>query len=172
MKPVVGNDLVVLVANRLGNTVRNIIVSPEAGMSADGVFDPSPWAFALTSRLIAESDSWNLPRKFKIAFSNSSADTAYAQFNDVGFVATIHDQREGFKVYVAGGLGAKSAVGHRLHDFVSAEDVYRVTTDLKRLFDKHGTRFRAASTAALPVSRGKMALAPQSSRLFGPSKST
>ena len=45
-----------------GNTVRNILVSPDAGVGLDEVFDPSPYAFALTSRLIAESDSWLLPR--------------------------------------------------------------------------------------------------------------
>jgi len=93
-----------------GNTVRNIILSEDAGIGTGEVFDPSPWAFALTSRLIAEADSWNLPRKFKIAFSNSPADSAYAQFNDVGFIATIKDGRAGFKVYVAGGLGARAAV--------------------------------------------------------------
>ena len=70
-----------------GNTVRNVLVSPDAGVGLDEVFDPSPYAFALTSRLIAESDSWLLPRKFKIAFSNSPADSSYAEFNDLGFVA-------------------------------------------------------------------------------------
>jgi len=123
-----------------GNTVRNVIVSPEAGISKDEVFDPSPWAFALASRLIAEPDSWNLPRKFKISFSNSPADTAYAQFNDLGFISTLRDGSEGFKVYVAGGLGTKPAVGHLLHDFVPAEDIYAVTTAVKRLFDRHGNR--------------------------------
>ena len=33
-----------------GNTARNIIVSPDAGVAADEVFDPSPYVFALTSR--------------------------------------------------------------------------------------------------------------------------
>lgn len=123
-----------------GNTVRNIIVSPEAGIGSDEVFDPSPWAFALTSRLIAEEDSWNLPRKYKIAFSNSPADSAYAQFNDLGFIATIQNGVQGFKVYVAGGLGIKATVGHLLHEFIPAEDAYRVAAALKHFFDKHGNR--------------------------------
>jgi sulfite reductase (ferredoxin) len=46
-----------------GNTVRNVLVSPDAGVSVDEIFDPSPYAFPLTSRLIAEPDSWLLPRK-------------------------------------------------------------------------------------------------------------
>ena len=102
-----------------GNTVRNILVSPDAGVSPDEVFDPSPYAFALTSRLIAESDSWLLPRKYKIAFSNSAADSSYAEFNDLGLITQIRNGEKGFRVYVAGGLGTKPEVGHLLHDFIS-----------------------------------------------------
>ncbi|MDR3437434.1 sulfurtransferase TusA family protein [Telmatospirillum sp.] len=123
-----------------GNTVRNIIVSPDAGTGLDEVFDPSPYAFALTSRLIAEADSWLLPRKLKFAFSNSPADTAYAQFNDVGYVARTENGVKGFRVFVAGGMGNKPEVGHLLHDFIPASDVYLVAEAVKRLFDKHGNR--------------------------------
>jgi sulfite reductase (ferredoxin) len=123
-----------------GNTVRNILVSPDAGVGLDEVFDPSPYAFALTTRLIAEGDSWLLPRKFKISFSNSGADTGYARFNDVGFIAQLRDGQRGFRVYVAGGLGTKPQVGHLLHEFIPADDTYVVTTAVKRLFDQHGNR--------------------------------
>ena len=123
-----------------GNTVRNVLVSPDAGVGVDEVFDPSSYAFALTSRLIAEPDSWLLPRKFKIAFSNSSADSSYAEFNDLGFIAQLREGRKGFEVHVAGGLGTKPEVGHLLHEFIPAEDVYIVASALKRLFDKHGNR--------------------------------
>jgi sulfite reductase (ferredoxin) len=110
-----------------GNTVRNIMVSPDAGVGLDEVFDPSPYAFALTSRLLAEPDSWLLPRKFKISFSNSAADSAFAQFNDLGFIARMEDGIKGFRVYVAGGTGNRSTVGHLLHPFVAATDAYVVT---------------------------------------------
>ena len=123
-----------------GNTVRNILISPGAGVDPDEVFDPSPYAFALTTRLIGEADSWLLPRKFKIPFANSPADTAYAGFNDLGFFAELRDGRRGFRVYVAGGLGARPQVGHLLHDFIPADEVYAVTTAVKRLFDQHGNR--------------------------------
>jgi sulfite reductase (ferredoxin) len=123
-----------------GNTVRNIMISPDAGVSPEEVFDPSPYAFALTSRLISEADSWVLPRKFKITFSNSGKDTAYAQFNDLGFVAKIKDGVKGFKVYVAGGMGSKPEVAHLLHAFIPWSDTYIVAEAAKRVFDKHGNR--------------------------------
>jgi len=123
-----------------GNTVRNIILSPDAGVSPEEAFDPSPYAFALTSLLLAQPNSWTLPRKFKIAFSNSAKDSAYAQFNDLGFVATVQDGVLGFRVYVAGGMGTKPEVGHLLHEFIPADDVYLVAEATKRVFDKHGNR--------------------------------
>jgi sulfite reductase (ferredoxin) len=123
-----------------GNTVRNILVSPGAGVDPDEVFDPSPCAFALTTRLIAEADSWILPRKFKIGFSNSGTDTSYARFNDLGFIAQLRDGQPGFRVYVAGGLGTKPQVGHLLDDFIPIDDVYAVTAAVKQLFDQYGNR--------------------------------
>jgi sulfite reductase (ferredoxin) len=123
-----------------GNTVRNIILSPDAGVSPNEAFDPSPYAFALTTRLIAQPNSWTLPRKFKIAFSNSAKDSAYARFNDLGFVAAAQDGVLGFRVYVAGGMGTKPEVGHLLHEFTPADDVYLVAEATKRVFDKHGNR--------------------------------
>jgi sulfite reductase (ferredoxin) len=123
-----------------GNTVRNIVASPSTGANPEESFDVSPYVFALTSRFLAEPDSWLLPRKLKIAFSNTDADTVLAAFHDIGFVATVKNDRHGFRVYVAGGLGAKPAVGRILYEFLPAEDVYIVAEAVKRLYSRHGNR--------------------------------
>lgn len=123
-----------------GNTVRNIMASWDSGIAIDEVFDVTPYAVALTSRLISESDSWILPRKFKISFANSSKDNANATFNDVGFIAAKKNGELGFKVYTAGGLGRKPHVGHLLHDFVSVDDVYIVAEAIKKMFNHNGNR--------------------------------
>jgi sulfite reductase (ferredoxin) len=123
-----------------GNTVRNITASIDSGVALDEVFDVSPYAFALTSRLIREPDSWLLPRKYKIAFSNSSEDTARAAFNDLGFIAKIRNGVKGFEVYVAGGMGTKPQAGNLLHEFAPDSEVYIIAEAVKRLFNKHGNR--------------------------------
>lgn len=123
-----------------GNTVRNIMASWDAGIAPGEVFDVAPYAVTLTSMLIAEPDSWTLPRKYKIAFSNSAADNAHAAFNDLGFIAATRDGTEGFKVYVAGGMGMKPQVGHLLHQFIPAGQCYRVAEAVKKVFDRHGNR--------------------------------
>ena len=123
-----------------GNTIRNILVSIDTGISKHEVFDVEPHAVALTSRLIQEPDSWNLPRKFKIAMSNSLDDTAYTQATCLGYVAKIKEGKKGFAVYCAGGMGAKPMVGHELIDFIDESQVYHVARAMKVMFDKHGNR--------------------------------
>ncbi|RAP30824.1 sulfite reductase subunit beta (hemoprotein) [Candidatus Marinamargulisbacteria bacterium SCGC AG-343-D04] len=123
-----------------GNTIRNILTSPLSGIEEGEVFDVDPYAISLTTRMINEPDSWNLPRKFKIALSNSDEDTAYTQATCLGFVAAIKEGQKGFRVYCAGGMGAKPMVGHELIDFIPENRVYHVTKAIKIMFDKHGNR--------------------------------
>ena len=89
--------------------------------------------------MIHEPDSWNLPRKFKINFSNNAQDTTYTQATCLGFVAKIQNGQKGFEVYCAGGMGAKPMVGNLLFDFIPDTRVYHVTKALKIMFDKHET---------------------------------
>lgn len=123
-----------------GNTVRNIVASPSAGSDPDESFDISPYVFALTSRLSAEPDSWLLPRKLKLGFSSTDADTALAAFQDVGFIATRKEGRPGFVVYLAGGLGAKPAAGRLVDEFLPAGETYVAAEAVKRLYGRHGNR--------------------------------
>ncbi len=123
-----------------GNTVRNIIIQEYAGVDQDEVFDVTPYAIALTTRLISEDDSWTMPRKLKIAFSGSEEDKGYATISDIGFIAAIKKNKKGFKVYLAGGMGAKPQVGNLFFDFFDEDQVYKVTKTVKNLFWKYGNR--------------------------------
>ncbi|MBI4978070.1 MAG: sulfurtransferase TusA family protein [Spirochaetes bacterium] len=124
-----------------GNTVRNITGDYLAGVADDEAFDVTPYVRALTGRLIAEADSWKLPRKFKIAFSGSAKDRAYATVNDLGFIAKKNAKGEhGFAVFIAGGMGMKPRAGIRLAEFVPASEVYNIAKAAKNLFNNHGNR--------------------------------
>jgi len=131
-----------------GNTIRNVLSSHDAGVSQDEVFDVSPYAHALTTRLIAEADSWNLPRKFKIAFSGNSSDNARATITCLGFIAREQNGQKGFRVYCAGGMGAAPMPGKVLFDFVDDSRVYYIARAMKTMFDKYGNR-RQRSKARL-----------------------
>jgi sulfite reductase (ferredoxin) len=123
-----------------GNTIRNITADSDTVLFDGEAFDVTPWAVALSSRLIAEDDSWTLPRKLKINFSSDEEDRGQAQFSDLGFIAAKLGHTFGFHVYVAGGMGARSAVGKRLYDFVEAPDIHAVARGVKNFFNRHGNR--------------------------------
>jgi sulfite reductase (ferredoxin) len=123
-----------------GNTIRNIMGSIDSGTIEDDVFDITPYVVSLTNKMISEPDSWELPRKVKMAFSSSDSDTGLAAFNDVGFIAKIKDGKRGFKVYFGGGYATKPQVGEVLFDFAPEEDLYAIVDAIKRLFNKHGNR--------------------------------
>jgi sulfite reductase (ferredoxin) len=123
-----------------GNTVRNIMVSEFSGIDPDEQFDTTPYAIELTTRLIAEPDSYLLPRKLKIAFSSNDKQIGYAAVNDIGLVAKTSNREKGFYVYAGGGAGAKPTIGWKLFDFVPASELYIVAKSLKKFFSEHGNR--------------------------------
>lgn len=127
-----------------GNTVRNVTACYDAGVCDREVFDVSPYAPAFTEFFLNHPKAFNLPRKFKIAFSGCSDDCSLATINDVGFIAKkkVIDgvEKRGFRVYAAGGMGAMSRVADVIEDFIPEEEAIYVAEAIMLLFDKHGNR--------------------------------
>jgi sulfite reductase (ferredoxin) len=123
-----------------GNTVRNVTACPFAGICPAERFDVMPCVVAVTEHLIGLPGSYNLPRKYKIAFSGCGADCALAGVNDLGFIAHVRDGVPGFSVYAGGGMGAESRVGDRMEEWVPASEVIRIAEAVRRLFDRLGDR--------------------------------
>jgi sulfite reductase (ferredoxin) len=123
-----------------GNTVRNITACPYAGICPHECFDVTPLALAVTEYLIPLVGSYNLPRKYKIAFSGCAADCALAQVSDLGFIAEVRDGVPGFRVLAGGGMGGNSRIGDELLAWTPATQVIRIAEAMRRLFDQHGDR--------------------------------
>jgi sulfite reductase (ferredoxin) len=123
-----------------GNTVRNVVADPLAGVAADEAFDVTPHVLALTGRMLAQRDSYTLPRKYKIAFSGSAADRGGAVFTDLGFIARKADGRRGFRVHVGGGMGTKFRLGDLYTDFLPEEEIFLLAQAVKEVFDAKGNR--------------------------------
>ncbi len=123
-----------------GNTVRNISACPYSGVCPQELFDTTPFAAALTQSMMASKSSFNLPRKYKIAFSGCRADCAMAGFADLGFIARIKDGKPCFKLYSGGGMGADSRIADVICDALPLEDVFRAAEAVRRIFDKFGDR--------------------------------
>lgn len=123
-----------------GNTVRNILVDINSGISTNETFDVLPYAIDLTTKLIAEADSFTLPRKLKIAFSTSEANADFAVINDLGFIARMKDGKRGFKVYLGGSVASNPTLGWELFDFAPEEELFNIAVAAKRFFNNHGNR--------------------------------
>ena len=123
-----------------GNCSRNVACSVLSGFDADEIFDVTDFALKTSEFLAQEDKAFNLPRKLKISFSNSSLDTAYASIADLGFIAEIQNGIKGFKVYAAGGLGLNPNPAIVINDFIPVNDyIYHVYTILNLFYD-HGDR--------------------------------
>ena len=121
-----------------GNSVRNVTGCPYAGTSDTEIFDPSPYAEALTRYFLRHPLSGVLPRKFKIAFEGCTDDHAVAAINDIGWRSRIVDGRKGFRVTVAGGTSILPVTGYLLYDFLPVEQMLEVAEAVVRVFHKYG----------------------------------
>jgi sulfite reductase (ferredoxin) len=128
-----------------GDTVRTVQGCHLAGACPFEHIDISPWAEAATEHFIRNPLSQRLPRKFKINFSGCDTDCGQALFNDAGVIGvtrTLDDgtTEAGFRVFVAGGLGANPHPALALEEFTPREHLMPTLEAILRVFNNHGNR--------------------------------
>ena len=128
-----------------GDTVRNVMACHLAGACPYEKLDVTPWAEAVYRHFVRNPLGQRLPRKFKVNFSGCTTDCGQAMFNDVGVVAATRTAEDGslesgFRVYIAGGLGANPHPALALEDFTSREDLLPTVEAALRVFDQTGNR--------------------------------
>ena len=126
-----------------GNTVRNVMCSPLSGVCIDEEFDATPYAIATAKFLLRNPLNQALPRKFKFNFS-CCENHGMTRITDVGLIPQIREldgkNQRGFKIFLGGGLGNKSFVGHQLEDFTPEEDLLYTSIAVLQIFDRMGNR--------------------------------
>lgn len=129
-----------------GNTVRNIVGAPSAGVSKSELFDITPYAHLLAKHLLRNRLNQLLPRKFKISFSGSmdESDGIIPWIHDIGYVAAVRGDNgktaKGFKVYVGGGLGGQPRVADVFEEFLPVELLVPTTEAIITIFNSLGNR--------------------------------
>lgn len=128
-----------------GDTVRNVMACHLAGACPYEKIDVTPWAEATFRHFVRNPLGQRLPRKFKVNFSGCSTDCGQAMFNDVGVVATTRTREDGtiepgFRIYIAGGLGATPHPALALEDFTTREDLLPTIEAALRVFEQTGNR--------------------------------
>ena len=122
-----------------GNTIRNVMCSPLAGVCPDEQFDSTVYSKAIARFFLRNPMCQNLPRKFKINFACCEKH-GLVRIADIGLVPMTKDGSQGFRIYLGGGLGAASFIGYLLEEFTSEEKLLPTCMAVVRLFDRNGNR--------------------------------
>ena len=126
-----------------GNSVRNVMCSPMTGVCPNEEFDSTPYARATAKFFLRNPMSQNLPRKFKFTFTCCEKH-GMVRIVDVGLIPQIREidgtTQKGFKIFLGGGLGNRSFVGHQLEDFTPEEDLLYTSIAVVKIFDRLGDR--------------------------------
>jgi sulfite reductase beta subunit-like hemoprotein len=128
-----------------GDTVRNVQGCHLAGACPYEVLDISPWSEAIYRHFVRNPLAQRMPRKFKFNLSGCATDCGQAMFNDVGIVAVSRPLPDGsveagFRVFIAGGLGANPHPAQALEEFTSREDLLATCEAILRVFGNFGNR--------------------------------
>jgi sulfite reductase (ferredoxin) len=124
-----------------GDTPRNILGCPLAGVEAEEYLDATPLVRAVNARLTNTKEFSNLPRKYKISITGCRHQCAVHECNDVGLVAhELDDGTVGFDLWVGGGLSSTPRFADRLGAFVAPEEVVDVVVAITAVFRDYGYR--------------------------------
>jgi sulfite reductase (ferredoxin) len=124
-----------------GDVVRNVTGCPLAGLAHDEILDASALAVEVSHALSANTEFYNLPRKFKMSVSGCSVWCNYPEINDVALTGVRRGGEVGYSLRVGGGLSNEPHLGLKLGAFIKPEqalDVMRRVTEIFR--DQQGLR--------------------------------
>ena len=117
-----------------GDVVRNVTGCPLAGVAADELIDASPLALEIAHLLTANSEFYNLPRKFKISVTGCPSWCSHPEINDIAFTATEHNGQTGYSLRVGGGLSREPHLAVRLDAFILPGQAVRVARAVAEIF--------------------------------------
>jgi ferredoxin-nitrite reductase len=124
-----------------GDSARNVLCCPVAGVDATEAFDARPIAQAVSDFFTGNREYANLPRKFKLSVSGCTEDCAQAEINDIGLWPARNEAGElGFNLLVGGGLSDGERMATDLDVFVAQDQAVEVTRAIAQLFGELGNR--------------------------------
>jgi sulfite reductase (NADPH) hemoprotein beta-component len=124
-----------------GNCIRNTTTDQFAGVAADEIVDPRPYAEILRQWSTFHPEFIALPRKFKIAVNGAVEDRAAIAIHDIGLTAVRNAAGEvGFKFMAGGGMGRTPILGSVINEFVAWPHLLTYTEAIMRVYNQFGRR--------------------------------
>ena len=124
-----------------GNTVRNVVGCPLAGVTSDEPFYVSPYLAAFARWFVRHPYSQKMPRKFKVAFASCADDCVVTAIHDLAFIPRIQEDengvpRRGFRMLAGGGTAIMQRMAYTLYDFVPVEEYLKISEAIIRIFNR------------------------------------
>jgi len=124
-----------------GNCIRNITSDEYAGVAADEIIDPRPYAEVLRQWSTFHPEFAALPRKFKVAINGAVEDRAAIAVHDIGLTVVHNAAGEiGFKVMVGGGMGRTPILGSVVREFLPWQHMLTYIEAVMRVYNQYGRR--------------------------------
>jgi ferredoxin-nitrite reductase len=127
-----------------GDSARNVLGCPAAGLDHHEVFDAQPVVDAVSDFFTENREYANLPRKFKMTISGCRHDCAQSQINDIGLTPARKEidgePYYGFHARVGGGLSDGARMASNLDVFVRPEDAVEFCRAVAQVFKELGDR--------------------------------
>jgi sulfite reductase (NADPH) hemoprotein beta-component len=124
-----------------GNCIRNITTDEFAGVAADEIIDPRPFAEILRQWSTFHPEFIALPRKFKVAINGAVEDRAAIAIHDIGLTLVRNEAGEvGFKFMAGGGMGRTPILGSVIREFLPWQHLLTYTEAVMRVYNQHGRR--------------------------------
>lgn len=124
-----------------GNCIRNITSDEYAGVAADEIIDPRPYAEVLRQWSTFHPEFAALPRKFKVAINGAVEDRAAIAVHDIGLTVVHNEAGEiGFKVMVGGGMGRTPILGSVVREFLPWQHMLTYIEAVMRVYNQYGRR--------------------------------
>ncbi|WP_433623248.1 nitrite/sulfite reductase [Halomicrococcus sp. NG-SE-24] len=127
-----------------GDSARNVLGCPAAGLTDHDCFDAQPIVDAVSEFFTENREYANLPRKFKMTITGCRHDCAQSQINDVGMTPAKKEIGDewyyGFHARVGGGLSDGPRMASDLDVFARPEDAVEFTRAVAQTFKELGDR--------------------------------
>jgi sulfite reductase (NADPH) hemoprotein beta-component len=124
-----------------GNCIRNTTSDEFAGVAADEIVDPRPYAEIIREWSTFHPEFAYLPRKFKIAINGAVEDRAATAVHDIGLHVIKNEQGEiGFRVMVGSGMGRTPILGSVICEFLPWRHVMTYLEAIQRVYNQYGRR--------------------------------
>ncbi len=124
-----------------GNCIRNITSDALAGIAADEIADPRPFAEILRQWSTLHPEFAFLPRKFKVSLNGAREDRAALGWYDVGLQLVKNEAGElGFQVRVGGGMGRTPVISPVVREFLPWNQLMNYLEAVIRVYNRYGRR--------------------------------